>query len=192
MKKYIITFAILVSALAAGAQDVIWKMTYDVGFPFSATKEFADQVSWRGLSLDVDRFVTENVAVGTGVSWSVFLEKDPDSYWQKDQLLLHGTQVRYINNIPLMARISWFQPMDELEPYFTLGIGTVWQENRRDMGLWEWTDNYWQFALAPEVGVIVPMGTSVTTLKLKYTHGFSTDSGAPTLSYLSVGVGIGW
>ena len=191
MKKYIITLAILVSGLAMNGQDVIWKMGYDVGFPFSSTKEFTDQVSWRGVSLDVDRFVNDNLAVGLGFSWSLFLEKEADSYYERDLILLHGTQVRYINNIPLMARISWYQPMDMFEPYFSLGIGTAWQENRREMGLFSVTDNYWHFALAPELGLVMPVGNSYINAKVKYTHGFETSNG-PALSYLSVGLGFAW
>ena len=191
MKKYIISLTILVSALAMNGQEVIWKLTYEVGFPFSSTKEFADQVSWRGISFDVDRLVNDNLAVGLAVSWSTFLEKEPDSYYESDEILLHGTQVRYINNTPLMARIAWYQPLDMLEPFFALGIGTTWQEMRREIGTFAVTDNYWQFALAPEVGVVVPVAQAYATAKLKYVVGFKT-SNAPTLSYLSLGVGVAW
>ncbi|MEN8158094.1 MAG: hypothetical protein ABFS10_14170 [Bacteroidota bacterium] len=191
MKKYIITLTLFVSALALNGQDVIWKMTYDVAFPFSDTKEFANQMSWRGVSLDVDRFLNDNLAVGTSFAWSVFLEKESDSDYQRDNILIHGTQVRYINNIPLMARISWYQPLDMVEPFFSLGIGTTWQEVRRDIGMWSFSDNYWQFALAPEVGIVMPVGLSYLTAKVRYVNAFKT-SNAPTLSYLSLGLGFAW
>ena len=191
MKKYIIALAIFSSALAMNGQEVIWKMTYDVGFPLSATKEFAGQVSWRGLSLDVDRFVNDRLAVGMGFAWSTFIEKEPDSYYERDRILLHGTQMRYINNMPLMARISYYMPMDMFETYFSLGIGTAWQETRREIGTFAFTGNYWHFALAPELGVILPVGTSYVNAKVKYTHGFETSNG-PALSYLSLGLGFAW
>ena len=191
MKKYIISLAILISALAVNGQEVIWKATYDIGIPFSSTKEFANQVSWRGVALDMDRFVNDNLAFGTGFSWSVFLEKEPDSYYERDKFLIHGTQVRYINNIPMLARISWYQPTEIMETYFTLGIGTNWQETRREIGTWAFTGNYWQFALSPEAGVIYPVGNSFITAKVRYMHGFKT-SNAPTLSYLGIGIGFAW
>jgi len=192
MKKYILAFAITISALAINGQDVIWKMNYDVGFPFSSTKEFANQVSWRGLSLDMDRFVSDNFAVGLGVSWSTFLEKEADSYYQREHVLIHGTQVRYINNIPLMARLSWYQTVDDFEPYFSLGIGTTWQETRREIGTFAFTGNYWQFALKPEIGVIVPVGySSSLAIKLSYVQGFKTEN-APALSYMNIGLGFAW
>ena len=191
MKKYIITLTILSTVLTMSAQDVIWKMTYDVGFPFSATKDFTNQVSWRGVAMDVDRFINDNLAVGLGVSWSVFLEKEPDSYYEREEMLLYGTQVRYINNIPLMARISWYQPMDQFETYFTMGIGTSWQENRLEIGTFAFTGDYWQFALSPEVGVVFPVEQSYLTAKVRYVHAIETSS-APTLSYLGVGVGFAW
>ena len=191
MKKYIITLSIVFSALTLSAQEVIWKITYDVAFPFSSTKEFADQVSWRGLALDFDRFVGEKFAVGLGVSWSTFVQKYPDSYYQREDLLLNGTQVRYINNIPITARFSYYQPLDALELYGTLGVGTVWQETRREIGTLAFTGSYWQFAMTPELGMIFPVGRSYLTAKLRYVIGFKTEN-APDLSYLSLGLGFAW
>jgi hypothetical protein len=191
MKKYILTLTLLVAALGMSAQEVIWKLTYDVGVPFSSTKEFTDQVSWRGLSLDFDRFVGDNLAIGMGFSWSTFVEKESDSDYQLENILLHGTQVRYINNIPLIVRLSWYQPLDMLELFGTLGIGTAWQEARREIGTFAFTGTYWQFAMTPEVGMIFPVGTSYLTAKLRYVMAFETTE-APDLSYLSIGLGVAW
>ena len=191
MKKNIITLIALFFALSLSAQDVIWKMTYDIAFPFSSTKEFTDQVSWRGASLDVDRLVTDNLAVGLGFSWSTFVEKESDSYFDTQLLLLHGTQVRYINTVPLLARFSYYMPLDVVDAYGTLGIGTTWQETRREIGTFAFTGTYWQFALSPEVGVLFPVGNSFMTAKLRYMHAFKT-SDAPDLSYLAIGLGFAW
>jgi hypothetical protein len=191
MKKYIIVCAILFSAFTLSAQNVIWKMTYDVAFPFSSTKEFSDQVSWRGVALDVDRFVNENVAVGFGVSYSAFVQKYPNSYFQNDKILMYGTQVRYINNVPLLARFSYFKALETIDIYGTLGIGTVWQESRRNIGTFSFVDNYWQFALSPEIGMLFPIGNTYMTAKLRYVHGLKTEA-APDLSYLAIGLGFAW
>ncbi|MCK4880869.1 MAG: hypothetical protein KAS82_09420 [Bacteroidales bacterium] len=191
MKKYIIALSVLFLALTINAQEVIWKMTYDVGIPFSSTKEFTNQVSWRGLSLYFDRFVGDNLAVGMGFSWSTFVEKESDSDYQRENILLHGTQVRYINNIPLTARISWYQPIDMMELFGSIGVGTAWQETRREIGTFAFVGNYWQFALVPEVGMIFPVGQSYLTAKVRYVQAFKTSE-APDLSYMSVGVGVAW
>lgn len=191
MKKYIIALAVLFLAVSSNAQEVIWKMNYDVGIPFSSTKEFTNQVSWRGLSLDFDRFIGDNLAVGIGFSWSTFVEKESDSDYQTELILLHGTQVRYINNIPLTARISWYQPLEMMEFFGTIGVGTVWQEARREIGTWSFAGDYWQFLMAPEVGAIFPVGSSYLSAKVKYVQGFKTSE-TPDLSYVSLGVGIAW
>jgi len=191
MKKNIITLVVLFFALSVSAQDIVWKMTYDVAFPFSSTKEFTDQVSWRGVGLDVDRFLTDNVAVGFGVSWSTFVEKESDSYFDSNLMLIHGTQVRYINNVPLLARFSYYTPLDVMDVYGTLGIGTTWQEMRREIGTFAFVDSYWQFALSPELGMIFPVGNSYLTAKLRYVHSFKTSE-APDLSYMGIGLGFAW
>ena len=191
MKKYIIALSVFFLALTANAQEVIWKLTYDVGIPFSSTKEFTDQVSWRGLTLDFDRFVGDRLALGMGFSWSTFVEKESDSYFEIDQLLLHGTQVRYINNIPLTVKMAYYQPVNELDIFGSLGIGTAWQEVRREIGTFAFTDNYWQFALVPELGVILPVGPSSITARVRYVQAFETQD-APALSYLSFGLGLAW
>ena len=192
MKKYIIALSVLFLALTANAQEVIWKLTYDVGIPFADTKEFADQTSWRGLTLDFDRFVGDKLALGMAFSWSTFVQKYPDSYYEREEILLHGTQVRYINNIPLTARISYYQPVSNLDLFGSLGVGTVWQETRREIGTYAFVGSYWQFALVPELGVLIPAGfKTILTAKVRYVSGFKTDS-APALSYLSIGLGLGW
>jgi len=191
MKKYIIALSVMFLALTVNAQEVIWKLTYDVGIPFSETKEFTDQASWRGLTLDFDRFLGDNLAVGMAFSWSTFLEKEPDSYYERDELLLHGTQVRYINNIPLTVKIAYYKPVSTVDLFGSLGVGTVWQETRREIGTFAFVGDYWQFALIPELGVLIPAGRSEVTARVRYVAGFKTSS-APPLSYLSFGVGLAW
>jgi hypothetical protein len=191
MKKYIIALSVFFLALNIQAQEVIWKLTYDVGIPFSATKEFTDQVSWRGLTLDFDRFVGDKLALGVAFSWSTFVEKEPDSYYELDNILFHGTQVRYINNIPLTARLSYYQPVNTLDVFGSLGLGTAWQETRREIGTLAFTGDYWQFALIPELGVVIPAGPSSVTAKVRYVQAFETQD-APALSYLSFGLGLAW
>ena len=198
MKKYIAAIVLSISALTLSGQDVIWKLTYDVGFPFAETEEFAGQVSWRGLSLYMDRFINDNLAVGTSFSWSVFLEKEEGAYYEDGNMLVHGTQMRYINNLPLLGRISYYLPVDPVEAFFSLGIGTAWQERVLNVGTWNINpsdDNgigsHWHFALAPELGILIPTPGSSLTAKLRYVQGFKTAN-APALSYLSVGLGIAW
>ena len=191
MKRIIIALSLIFMAWTVNAQEVIWKLTYDVGIPFSSTKEFTDQVSWRGLSLDFDRFVGDNLAVGLGFAWSTFVEKEADSDYQLENILLHGTQVRYINDIPLTARFSWYQPLSSMELYATLGAGAAWQELRREIGTWAFVGSYWQFVMIPEVGIIYPLGSSYLNARVKYVQAFESSE-APGLSYLSIGVGFAW
>jgi len=191
MKKYIIALSVLFLALTVNAQEVIWKLTYDVGVPFSSTKEFTDNASWRGLTFDVDRFINDNLAVGLGFSWSTFIEKESDAYYERDEILLHGTQVRYNNNIPLTVKIAYYKPVSSFDVFGSLGVGTVWQENRREIGTFAFTGSYWQFALVPEIGVLIPAGQTNVTARVRYVAGIKTDK-APALSYLSFGLGLAW
>ena len=192
MKRYALILAGFFVMLNARPQESIWKMTYDVSLPLSATGEFAGQFSWRGIALDFDRFINDQLSVGLGVSWSVFLEKEPQSYYQNEDMLTHGTQVRYINSVPLLARFSWYTaPSGSYRAYFSAGVGTAWQERRRDVGLWTFGDDYWQFALSPEAGIIIPVSRTYLTAKLRYVQGFKTPA-IPSLSYLSLGVGYAW
>ena len=193
MKKYIIALSVMFLALTVNAQEVIWKLTYDVGIPFSETKEFTDNASWRGLTLDFDRFLSQNMAVGMGFSWNTFVEKEPNSYYESDNALIHGTQVRYINTIPILVRFSYYHHMDANNSlYGTLGVGTAWQETRRQIGTFSIVGNYWQFALSPEIGYVFPVGfQNYLTAKVRYMHAFET-SDAPTLSYVGIGIGFAW
>ena len=96
-----------------------------------------------------------------------------------------------ISSFRLLARFSYYKPLETLDIYGTLGIGTVWQETRRQIGTFSFVDNYWQFALSPEIGMLFPVGNTYMTAKLRYVHGFKTES-APDLSYLAIGLGFAW
>lgn len=191
MKRAIFVLGILILTASAVFSQTIWKMTYDVAIPSSYTKEFTDHFSWRGVSLDGDRMLDENLGIGFGFSWQVFVEKEIDAQLIRDQALITGTQVRYINSIPMMARFSYYQEMDMIIPYFTAGVGTVWQEQKTHIGTWAVTSTGWQFAIAPEVGVMIPAGPTNLIVKVKYNHGFETKS-IESLSYLNFGLGIAW
>ena len=71
-----------------------------------------------------------------------------------------------------------------MELYGTLAAGTAWQEARTEIGTLAFVGSYWQIAFIPEVGMIYPVGNS-------YVQALETND-APTLSYLSIGVGFAW
>lgn len=191
MKKLLISTVILLIAGTSLFSQSIWKMTYDVAIPFSSTKDYTDHFSWRGASLDGDRMLDSNLGIGFGFSWQTFVEKEVDTQLEYNNSLVTGTQVRYVNTIPMFARLSYYNEMDLFTPYFTAGIGTAWQEKRTDIGVWSITESAWHFALAPEIGIIVPAGPTFVTFKVKYMQAFKTSS-TDALTYLNFGLGLAW
>ncbi len=91
------------------AQDTVTVVDYAISVPTGDTKEYIDKTSFRGISLDIRKFLggENKVSVGGRVAWHVF---DSGAISQTipirtDDLNgdVSGTQFRYINSFPMMG-----------------------------------------------------------------------------------------
>lgn len=193
MKKIIILMFGLFLGTFAIAQNSIWSLNYDMAMPFGDAKDYTDQVSFRGLSIDGRYFINDNILIGGTIGWNLFYEKEKDVTQTWGNTTIHGTQWRYINNTPIYVTGAYcFGDPGEIRTLIGLGVGTIWSERRLDIGVYEYSSNDWLFALAPEVGVIIPMSGNVNaTIKMKYNNGFKT-SDMESLQYFGFSVGLSW
>lgn len=192
MKKIIFIISAIVLSSAVYSQNY-WNLTYDISIPMGATKQLVDKTSFRGFGIDGRGFINQNVTLGGSWSWNVFYEKRDNEYYSIDTRTIHGNQYRYSNAMPFMFTSHYYFGEDAgIRPYFGTGAGTIWKEERVNIGTYSVTDNSWQFGVTPEVGVYLPVGTTAFIfLNAKYTYGVKTSKLEPT-SYLNIGIGLGW
>lgn len=193
MKK--IFFVLLVTGIIGitqlNAQENFFSMQYSVGFGTGDMGEFIEKTSWRGISFEFRNFVSPNVGLGIESGMNTFYEnKDYDTYTD-GTISLSGVQYRYINTVPILAAADYyFQPDAQINPFFGLGIGTIYNRRDLDMGLYTVEDEAWQFALRPELGVLVNVSEGLDLmLGAKYYAGFKSGD-MEAQNYFTINLGF--
>ena len=178
--------------VAEAQQPMLWGITWNVSIPFGDTKDFVDQVSFRGIGLHARKFTDDEYSYGFTTSWNVFYEKSTDTWQQPDaDGAISGTQLRDINAVPLYVNAHRYWG-DEIgfRPFLGLNVGLLYSYRRLDMGMYTWNDDKWQFALAPDVGVLFPYSSFLGFAGARYNYAFKSGD-FEAQQYLEMYVGFG-
>jgi len=191
-KKFFIIILALFASSALLAQNNNTTVSYSIGFPTGDLGDFIGNVSFRGISIDYRHRIQPNIALGTTVGWSTFYEEVASDTYTIGNESLTGKQYRYSNNMPLLATVTYFMSPDEkINPYGTLGLGTMYTRRNTDMNLYTIEQESWNFLLQPEVGVQIGVADhSALSVALKYNIGFQAGDLPENQTYLSLNVGF--
>jgi opacity protein-like surface antigen len=205
MKKIIYAALLLVMiGVPLHAQDAVTIVDYAISTPTSDIKEFIDKTSFRGIGLDIRKYLggDNKVSVGGRVAWHVF---DSGGITETisirtDELNgdVNGTQFRYINSFPMMGVVHYyFGEPGSVNAYVGAGVGVYYIKQRFEIGLLATEANRWQFGFAPEFGVNIPVGSSIAAnfnVTYNYAAASGTDiSGEKTGSqYITFNIGLGF
>lgn len=194
MKRLLfITAAVLMSFSALTAQN-IWSFQYSFGFPSGDTKEFTENISGRGFTIEGKSFATNTIAFGGFIAWNVFTDDVSDGEIMLDNMAVFGHQYHYINAMPLMATASYYPENGKgktLNPYASIGVGAIFQERLLDIDTKSLYADGWMFDLAPEIGLSVKLPDSFDLIaNYKYMIGFETSSLAQ-IAYSNLNIGMG-
>lgn len=90
----------------------------------------------------------------------------------------------------LFAADYYLKPGEQINPFAGLGVGTMYSLRNTDMGQYTFEQDAWNFALRPEIGVLIEtspnMSLSVTG---KYYYGFEAGD-LPSQSYFALNLGF--
>ncbi len=168
-------------------------VTYQLSFPFGNTYQYTGVVSWRGLGLDLQWMVHPKVAVGLLFAWNVFYVNTNNviSYKGVD---ISGNQDRSLNVFPLLVDVRYMGgEQEELRPFVGVGVGGEIITQRLELGLAAAQSTTFNFALAPELGVLLPIKDSGVDVQFeaRYIVAFA-GGGLPIQNWLSLNLGIAW
>ena len=171
-------------------------LTYSVSIPSGDTKTFVDEISWRGVGLDYRYLIDRKYSVGLFLGWNVFYERT-DKTTEVEKGAITGTSDRYINAFPIMANIFYyFGKRKSIRPYVGLNAGGYIMNQRFEIGVAAWQKDQWQWGIAPEVGVVIPVERDFgIMLNGKYNYAFTGESVFGTdinNSYWQVNAGFVW
>lgn len=174
-------------------------LTYSVSIPTGDTKEFTDAVSWRGLGYDYRYATNRNVTVGFFAGWNLLyqetkevtqLETDPPGAF-------YGTQKKLINSFPIMVNIHYyFGQRHKVRPYVGLSAGGFLMLQYYETGTFLFENNEWQWGMAPEAGVIIPVDRDWGIIvNGKYNYAFTGENVFGTdinNAYWGINIGFAW
>lgn len=192
MNKYIVILILGLASLLVKAQDeTLIIVNYLPAVSLGETADFANNFTPRGVDLEVNKFIAADMSVGFVISWNVFREKIVGESIDYEDMLVTGTQFRYVNTVPLNVNFKKYYLGNGTTPYFGLGLGTSYAKQENDIGVFTLSEDKWLFNLAPEIGLLYDISRSnVLSLKVKYNY--SPKAGDfPSVSYVSFGIGVG-
>lgn len=177
MKKSILLAALLVMLLAgkAAAQNTLFSFNYAVSLPTGNTADFINQASGRGFVAEYHKFINRNIALGGEIGHFTLYKQEMEKVYTEGTASLSGIQYRYQQSYPIMVSGTYFAFTEGMvKPYGSLGVGTVAHNREIDMGIFVSEDTYWQFALRPELGVLIAPSEYVAfKIGAKYYQSFS-------------------
>jgi len=187
---------------ASFAQQSFWSFNYQMSFATGEQADYISAGSFLGWGVDGRGFINQNMSVGGSFSWEVFSEikrnLPPTSVTidGSDNINgdITGVQYRFINTLPIMINAHYYLGSNgAIRPYFGLGLGTAYVEQRTDIGFVSVTADGWGFALQPEVGVMIPAGLSGVGANVSARFRYTTKT-ADTLpiSFFTIALGIGF
>jgi len=206
MKRFTLSATLLVVFLSAApvssfAQNALTALTYNISGAVSDMKNFVGDTSFRGVQIKGSYFQTENLAYGLSAGWQVFDYNTSETISLSEKNVgvdITGFQTRYINALPVMGSVQYFFGESRaLRPFVSFGAGVNYVIQRLDIGVSSFKTERFHFAIAPEVGVLIPAGfNSYVILAGRYDHAFKSGSYIGGVEYdfqyWSVKAGIAW
>jgi len=167
----------LLSASVAEAQgDWWWGAEYTVSVPLGATKEFTDNTSWRGATLEARKILSQNLTVGLLFGWYVFDEAKVQTV-SRPGLDVTGLPYNYLNSFPIQATAHYYLGKRRgTRLHVGGGAGVTINERRTDVGLYRIQETKAQFSVFPEIGVSIPLNWSLRGV-LAVRYNYSLKSG---------------
>jgi hypothetical protein len=197
-----IAAAVLAAALCAfsaapvRAQDWVGMITWQTSFPQGETQKFVDEVSFRGMGLDMRKHVGAGVFASVEMAWNVFHERSNEVF-QFGSGAVSGSQDHYINSFPIMIGVHKYlgKPRKTRLHAGVNAGGFLFVQTVR-IGVTEIEEDTWEWGVAPEVGAAIPIQTGLW-LEINGRYNWSptpeTLLGTDTeLTYFQLNIGFMW
>ncbi|MGH9259853.1 MAG: hypothetical protein ACRD08_08155, partial [Acidimicrobiales bacterium] len=139
----------------AHAQGKLGALTYSWSMPADQTKQYADNDSWLGLTVE-GRAMQDRTSVGILLGWNSFYNRTSQTI-NLPQGAITGDQYRSLQIFPLLANAHlYFGETRAPRMYVGVNAGAYYVHQVLDIGLSSLTTDNWHFGVAPEVGFMIP------------------------------------
>lgn len=192
MKKQLLIIAILCLLLSTskGQSNYETIISWLPAVSLGETAGFTNGFSPRGMDIESSKYINKDLTIGFALGWNVFREKAGDDLLNYDGFVISGTQFRYFNTVPINLKMKKYFGFNKINTFLGLGVGTSYSKARTDIGLFQITEDKWQFNISPEIGSVINVSDSFFfALKVKYNYSPRAGDFDP-VSYLGIGFGV--
>jgi hypothetical protein len=181
-----------------GAREVrsqgMWiVMTYEPSIAVGDAGDFVDEPGWYGAGLEWRSFKSDHVAWSLSASWQTMYMTTRDLIIM-DNVTIGGTQVRYLEFIPLTVGLE-YQPLgrrSRFRPYLGVAGGAYYVKQRMEIGTVELIINKnWQAGVVGQAGIsfLTPNMDIYGFIGADYNYVFSRG-GSIDYTYVTMRLGI--
>jgi hypothetical protein len=204
MKKQKVGVAILFAGAwclglpgSGNAQQWYGAATYQISFPLGDTKEAIDEISYRGFGLDFRKTISPGTTAGLLFGWNVFYERTHETTQLETNPpgAVTGTQDRTLNVFPIMVGVHrYLGQRGRALPYAGVSAGGYIFLQRLGIGISVIDNDRWDWGIAPEAGVVVPLERgSVLVVNGRYNYAFTGESvGGEDINHQWWGINVGF
>lgn len=173
------------------AQVSTFGLNYNISIPTGESSDFIKDASYRGASFEYTYIPDDHFGVHFEGGWNNFYQKHDKATYERGTMAVTGVQYRYTESVPLFVGMNYFMmPESMIKPYAALGLGTIYTEQRNDVGLYSFISNGWQFGIKPEIGAAINLSENTFfKLSAKYYYGIKTDN-LNAQTYIAFNMGL--
>jgi hypothetical protein len=133
-------------------------VSWNVGLATEDMKTFVDNTSMRGFGLQGRWFVRSRLSLGLLWEWQVFDYSTKEAI-ETSGITVSGQQYRYVNAFPFLATAHLYLGRPgATRLYVGGGAGAYYIMKRLEIGLVAIDDDNWHWGVAPEAGLLLPIG----------------------------------
>jgi hypothetical protein len=177
------------------AQEMFGAVSYQISQPRTDTENFINNPSYLGWGLDLREMVRDDISLGGSFAWNIFHERSSEPIHLNNGGTVTGLQDRTLNAFPIMFNASYyFGEKKGIRPYLGLNLGGFVFIQTVSVGIWQIENTRWDWGMAPEAGVIIPLKHDFGLMfSTKYHYAFTGES--PTgqninNAYVSFNIGL--
>ncbi|MBB6460268.1 hypothetical protein [Flammeovirga kamogawensis] len=173
------------------SQDFIG-LSYSIGIPTAAVNKSISDASFKGTDIEFRHFFTENISGGFTIGMRNFSQAYGNQVYTSDVVALTGETFKDATALStVFTSHYYFQKFKFIQPYAGLGIGGAGVFYNVQVGGIATSDVYWGFTFVPEIGLLIPLRNSGTSILSSAKYNYQTGSkGHDSVGYWAFNIGI--
>jgi outer membrane protein W len=194
MKQKITVLFFLLLSVNLFAQDLLTGLTYSISVPTGETSDFISKTSFKGLSIDLRKFISHDVSIGFLAGWSAF-EENTNQIIPTSIGDVSGEQDRLINAFPVMITTHYyFGEGTQFRPFVGIGVGAYYFYHQLEQAQEDLESFKWHLGVAPEAGFVYLLESVYAFVNVRYNYAFNAQNDitnkSTSQSFLTFNIGF--